>query len=60
MAPSHKQSCTTECGRASQNDMERVGMRAAYLVHAAARATIAPPCLRSLHLLYVISKVVSK
>jgi hypothetical protein len=49
-----------ERGRVDQNNMERVGLCIAYLVHAASWATAALPFLQSLHLLYVISKVVSK
>ena len=45
MAPTQKLSCTMECGLTNQNDMERVGMCAAYLVCVAAWVTIAPPSL---------------
>ena len=60
MVPTHEQSCAAERGYVNRNGMEKLGTRKAYLVRAAAWATVAPPPLRSLCLLYGISQTISK
>ena len=51
---------TVNSGRVNQNDMEKVEMRKAYMVHATGWATVAPPPLQSLHLLCEVSQAISK
>jgi hypothetical protein len=48
IAPTHVQSCTVERGHVNRNDMEKVGIHQAYLVHSTRWETTTSRSLRSL------------